>query len=158
MFANRRTIGARSVDGCLAAFMLATPTTRRQPSICAEALGRIASRELKGFRPMAWISTARETSTSPGATATIAVGVDEFSPDLKHRKDLGISLYQPQGLLATRSGAILVVETGSNSAIEEFAPREKTPKVVLGPPGVLTEIAIDHSRYALWPELRRRRL
>jgi streptogramin lyase len=77
-------------------------------------------------------------------------GIDEFSSDLKHRKSLGISLVQPQGLLVRRSGEIIVVETDYASAIEEFAPGKKSPKLVLKPPQVLTEIAIARPGHTLF--------
>lgn len=77
-------------------------------------------------------------------------GVDRFSPDLRYRRNLGISLVQPQGLLVTHSGDILVVETNYSNAVDEFLPGQKTPKLRLVPPEVLTELALDHQDHKIF--------
>jgi hypothetical protein len=68
-------------------------------------------------------------------------GIDRFSPDLRVRRNLGISLVQPQGLIVTHDDAIFVVETDYGSALDKFLPGQKTPEVRLVPPHTLTELA-----------------
>jgi hypothetical protein len=83
--------------------------------------------------------------TSSGA------GIDRFSPDLQHRRNLGISLVQPQGLIVTHSGAIFVVETNYASALDKFLPGQQTPELHFVPPHTLTELALardDRTLYA----------
>ena len=78
-------------------------------------------------------------------------GIDRFSPDLRRRRNLGISLVQPQGLIVTHSDAIFVVETDYGSALDKFLPGQKTPEVRLVPPHTLTELALardDRTLYA----------
>jgi hypothetical protein len=78
-------------------------------------------------------------------------GIDRFSPDLQHRRNLGISLVQPQGLIVTHSGAIFVVETNYASALDKFLPGQQTPELHFVPPHTLTELALardDRTLYA----------
>lgn len=78
-------------------------------------------------------------------------GIDRFSSDLQHRRNLGISLVQPQGLIVTHSGAIYVVETDYGNALDKFLPGQQTPEVRLIPPYVLTQLALaraDRTVYA----------
>jgi len=82
---------------------------------------------------------------------TYGAGIDRFSPDLQHRRNLGISLVQPQGLIVTHSGAIFVVETDYGSALDKFLPGQQTPEFRFVPPNVLTELALardDRTLYA----------
>jgi hypothetical protein len=78
-------------------------------------------------------------------------GIDRFSPDLQRRRNLGISLVQPQGVIVTHSGAIFVVETDYGNALDKFLPGQQTPEVRLIPPHVLTQLALaraDRTLYA----------
>jgi hypothetical protein len=78
-------------------------------------------------------------------------GIDRFSPDLQRRRNLGISLVQPQGLIVTHSGSIFVVETDYASALDKFLPGQQTPELRFLPPHTLTQLALaraDRTLYA----------
>jgi DNA-binding beta-propeller fold protein YncE len=77
--------------------------------------------------------------------------VAEFGPGLTHKRHLGISVDQPQGLLVDRAGNIIVVESAADR-IDVFPPGATTPSVTVTISGIrnLAELAMQNSETTLW--------
>jgi sugar lactone lactonase YvrE len=77
--------------------------------------------------------------------------IAEFGPGLTNRRNLGMTINQPQGLLVDSHGNIVVVESADDD-IKVFTPGMKTPSVTLNITGVgnLAQLAMRNSETTLW--------
>ena len=77
--------------------------------------------------------------------------IAEFGPGLTNRRNLGMKIDQPQGLLVDSAGNIVVVES-AHLDIKVFPPGAKTPSVTLNITGIgnLAQLAMQNSEKTLW--------
>ncbi len=72
-------------------------------------------------------------------------GIEKYDSDYTNGRSLGIALDQPEGLIVTRGGKVLVLETGRLNRLEEFPRNSTSPDFVINVPGTPVELAITQS-------------
>ena len=77
-------------------------------------------------------------------TAQGNASIEKFAPNHVMGQTIGMRLDEPQGLVVTRTGAILVVETGRLNRIAEFARGSKSPDQAIPVAHTPVEIAITN--------------
>ncbi|MBV9028473.1 MAG: hypothetical protein JO311_07620 [Candidatus Eremiobacteraeota bacterium] len=79
--------------------------------------------------------------------------IAEFGPGLSNKRNLGMTINQPQGLLVDNAGNIVVVESAADT-IEVFPPGATTPSVTLvfstARGQNLAQLAMQDSETTLW--------
>lgn len=81
-----------------------------------------------------------------------AATIAEFGPGLTHKRVLGMTIDQPQGLLVDSSGNIVVVQSASDN-IEVFPPGATTPSVTVNfatGSSNLAQLAWQNNQTTLW--------
>jgi hypothetical protein len=68
--------------------------------------------------------------------------IEEFAPNSRKGRILGMQLIAPQGLQLDRAGNILVVETNSKQVVDIFAPGSTSPSQVLSVANGVTQIVL----------------
>ena len=77
-------------------------------------------------------------------------GIEEFAAGSTQGRDLGIQLMQPQGLLVTKSGDLLVAETSFANRVDIFPAGKSAPSMEIGVPQTPMQLALTQTQDRLY--------
>lgn len=77
-------------------------------------------------------------------------GVEKFASGSTHGEDLGIQLDQPQGVVVTATGALLVVETGRSNRVDLFPAGKSAPKMEIAVPQPPVQLGLTETENQLF--------
>ncbi len=83
-------------------------------------------------------------------TAYLDGGIEKFAPGSTQGQTLGMQVIQPQGILVTSDGTIVVVETGRADGVYVFAQGSQTPKLKLTVGDTPVQLAITKPEHKLF--------
>ncbi len=83
-------------------------------------------------------------------TAYLSGGIEEFAPGATKGRILGMSIVQPQGIVVTDEGTIIVVQTGRADGIYEFLPGSLEPTLKLSIGKTPVQLAITEPEHKIF--------